>query len=83
MALSNSDKEILEQIVEKRGHCLKSTRCKKCPFRAMCLPEFLNPVPPSEPQRLQMAMDVLMHHCVIDGEVELEEIQRDFQWGKK
>lgn len=70
MALSDSDKMILEQIVETEGQCLKAERCKKCPFRAMCLPEFLNPIPPSQPQRLQMATDVLTHYYLIDDEVE-------------
>jgi hypothetical protein len=77
MALSEVDKDILEQIVESRGECLKAARCKKCPFRAMCLPEFL-----SESQRLKMAMDILTHHYLIDEEVELEDIERDYGWDR-
>ncbi len=83
MALSQTDKDVLEEIVKTDGQCLDSKRCTKCPFRAICLPEFLNPVPPSQPQRLQMAMDVLTHHYLIDDEVEVEEIKKDYKWDKK
>lgn len=83
MALSQTDKDVLEEIVATDGHCLDSKRCAKCPFRAICLPEFLNPIPPSQPQRLKMAMDVLTHHYLIDDEVEVEEIKKDYKWDKK
>lgn len=83
MALSQIDKDVLEEIVSTDGQCLDSKRCAKCPFRAICLPEFLNPVPPSQPQRLKMAMDVLTHHYLIDDEVEVEEIKKDYKWDKK
>lgn len=83
MALSESDKDVLEEIVQKDGNCLESTRCRKCPFRAICLPEFLNPTPPSQPQRLKMAQDVLAHHYLVDEDVEVSEVQQDFKWEKK
>lgn len=83
MALTSDDIDILEEIVTANGHCLSSKRCAKCPFRAMCLPEFLNDIPPTEPQRLKMAVDVLMHHQLIDQEVELDEIKREYKWGKQ
>ena len=83
MALSTTDKDVLEEIVATDGQCLLSRRCAKCPFRAICLPEFLNPNPPTQPQRLKMAQDVLAHHYLIDSEVELEEIQKDYKWDKK
>lgn len=83
MALSDSDKDILEEIVELDGQCMNSNRCKRCPFRAICLPEFLNPVPPSQPQRLKMAQDVLAHHYLIDDNVEVEDIKKDYKWDKK
>ena len=83
MALSITDKDTLEEIVQLDGQCLDSKRCQRCPFRAICLPEFLNPVPPSQPQRVKMAGDVLAHHYLIDDEMEVEEIQRDFKWNKK
>jgi hypothetical protein len=78
MALSNSDKDVIEEIVKVDGACLDSNRCKRCPFRAICLPEFLNTVVPSRLQRLKMAQDVLAHHYLIDEEANLE-----FQWEKK
>jgi hypothetical protein len=83
MPLSQIDKDILEEIVSTDGQCLDSKRCIKCPFRAICLPEFLNPVPPSQPQRLKMAVDVLTHHYLIDDEIEVEEIKKDYKWDKK
>ena len=83
MSLSISDKNILEEIAITDGKCMDSKRCQKCPFRAICLPEFLNPVPPSQPQRLKMAQDVLAHHYLIDDEVEIEEIKKDYKWDKK
>lgn len=81
MALSNRDKDTLEEIVKLDGQCLDSKRCQKCPFRAICLPEFLNPVPPSQPQRLKMALDVLTHHYLIDDESEID--MKDHKWDKK
>jgi hypothetical protein len=83
MALGKDDKDVLEEIVELDGQCLESSRCRRCPFRAICLPEFLNPIPPSPSQRLKMAQDILAHHYLIDEEMEVEEIKQDFQWDKK
>jgi hypothetical protein len=83
MALSDLDKNILEEIVETDGQCMSSKRCEKCPFRVICLPEFLNPIPPSQEQRLKMAQDVLAHHYLIDSEVEVEDIKKDYKWDKK
>jgi len=79
MALNTSDKNTLEEIVKLDGQCLDSKRCQRCPFRAACLPEFLNPVPPSQPQRLKMALDVLAHHYLIDDESGADE----HTWDKK
>ena len=83
MALNQSDTNILQEIIETDGQCLDSKRCVKCPFRAICLPEFLNPVPPSPPQRHKMAMDVLAHHYLIDDDIDVEDIEKDFKWDKK
>ena len=83
MALSLQDKNVLEEIVTTEGKCMDSKRCQKCPFRAICLPEFLNPIPPSQPQRLKMAQDVLAHYYLIDDEIEIEEIQKEHKWDKK
>jgi hypothetical protein len=83
MALSLSDKEVLEEIVDTEGRCMDSKRCQRCPFRAICLPEFLNPIPPSQPQRLKMAEDVLAHHYLIDEDVEVEDIKKEYKWDKK
>lgn len=83
MGLSVTDKDILEEIVSVDGQCMSSKRCERCPFRAICLPEFLNPVPPSQPQRLKMAIDVLTHHALIDDSMNIEDINKDYKWDKK
>lgn len=79
MALNSQDIEILEQIVEADGNCMESARCRKCPFRALCLPEFLNTIPPSTQQRSKMAIDVLTHHTLMGEDVEVEH----YKWDKK
>jgi len=78
MALSTNDKNILEEIVASDGNCMSSKRCEKCPFRVMCLPEWIYPNPPSQEQRLKMAQDVLAHHYLLDEDVEMEE----YKWDK-
>ena len=84
MALSPNDQTVLEEIVKTDGACLQNARCRKCPFRAMCLPEFLAPAPLSKEQRLKMALDVLSHNFLIkeDGEVD-DNPTEDFTWDKK
>jgi len=77
MALSQSDKNVLEEIVNTDGQCMESNRCKKCPFRAICLPDFLNVNPPTQPQRLKMAQDVLTHHYLLDEDSHQEFNQRE------
>jgi hypothetical protein len=80
MSLSKNDATILEQIVELEGKCMDSQRCKVCPFRGMCIPEFIYPNPPTQQQRSQMAMNVLTHHALLDEEsLEIDQ----FQWDKK
>ena len=81
MALSNNDTKILEQIVSLDGQCMDSQRCKLCPFRVMCLPEFLNPVPPTTEQRAKMALDVMTHHALVDESEPLDISQH--KWDKR
>lgn len=66
MALTNKDVEILQEIVNVGGKCLYSKRCLDCPFRSRCLPEFLNTEPPTTNQRLNMALDVLTYHQLLE-----------------
>lgn len=80
MSLSKNDADILEQIVQLDGKCMDSQRCKLCPFRGMCIPEFIYPNPPTQQQRCQMALNVLAHHALVDEEpLEPEE----YRWDKK
>lgn len=81
MSLSNSDAKVLQEIVDFDGKCMQSQRCNICPFRAMCLPEFLNPVPPTPQQRAKMALDVMTHHALMDEESQLDIEQH--RWDKK
>lgn len=83
MALSKQDALVLDEVVNLDGKCMDSVRCPKCPFRAMCLPEFLNPVPPTAQQRAKMALDVLMHHALVDETLTEDDIKKDFRWDKK
>lgn len=81
MALSSNDTRILEQIVDLDGKCMDSQRCKLCPFRVMCLPEFLNPIPPTQEQRAKMALDVITHHALVDEDQPLDIEQH--RWDKR
>ena len=83
MALSNQDIVVLEQIVSLEGKCMSTERCNLCPFRAMCLPEFLNPVPPTQQQRERMAMDILMHHHILDEDMSRDDICKEYKWDVK
>jgi len=66
MSLSKQDTDTIQEIVDKDGDCLDSKRCCRCPFRAKCLPEFLNPDVPSKTQRLEYAINVLAFHSLLD-----------------
>jgi hypothetical protein len=84
MGLNNTDIEILQQIVEEEGDCLNSSRCKKCPFRGTCLPEFIQSKMPSKQKRLQKAEDVLIfHHLLGDDTLQKEEQQQPKRQGSK
>lgn len=72
--ISNEDLEILQEIVDLDGKCLSSKRCLKCPFRSMCLPEFLAPEPLPQSKRAQMALDVLSYNGIL-GDDALEQVK--------
>jgi hypothetical protein len=76
MPLSQIDQDVLQEIVDEAGNCLKSTRCKVCPFRSMCLPEFLFPKPLSREERMTMALDVLVHHSLLDENIEVQDLNK-------
>lgn len=81
MSLSKNDTDILEQIVKLDGNCMDSQRCKLCPFRGICLPEFIYPNPPTQTQREQMALSVLAHHALVDEDDQLR--VEEYRWDKK
>jgi hypothetical protein len=75
MSLSKNDAAVLQEIVELEGSCLRKERCLQCPFRSMCLPEFLNPFPPTKSQRFNIALDVLTHNALMDPEKNIEHVK--------
>jgi len=77
--LVKKDEKILEEIVEVQGKCMDSERCVTCPFRSMCLPEFLYPNPPSPNQRFNMAMDVLTHNALVDSSANIDDFKDKFR----
>ena len=83
MSLSNQDAKTLQDIVNIEGKCMEASRCKACPFRALCLPEFLNPIPPTPQQRVNIAMDILTHHHLLDEDASVQSIKEGYKWDKK
>ncbi len=77
--LSKDDETTLEEIIDLNGKCMDSARCSRCPFRSMCLPEFLNPVPPSPIQRSNMAIDILTHSALMDADVNIGSFKEMFR----
>jgi hypothetical protein len=79
LALPKQDENILQEIVDLNGNCLNAQRCAGCPFRSMCLPEFLIPTPPTQEERKNMAMKVLTHNALLESEEELD-IKKEYTW---
>lgn len=73
MGLNNTDIDVLQQIVTEEGDCLLSSRCRRCPFRGTCLPEFIQSKMPSKQKRLQRAEDVLIFHHLLGEDSEQKE----------
>lgn len=82
MALSPKDESILEEIIDLQGNCLERARCVNCPFRSLCLPEFLYPDPPTQNQRMKLAYDVLAHNSLLDEDTDSETI-KEYKWTNK
>ena len=81
--LSNDHKDILGDIVDLEGACLEADRCQRCPFAAVCLPEFVKDkeLRPTKSKRYQMAADVLVRHELLGEEDDPSE-QYDIQDGR-
>jgi hypothetical protein len=75
--ISNRDLEILQEIVTLNGKCLNSKRCLECPFRSMCLPEFLAPQPLPQKKRAKMALDVLSYNHIL-GDDAIEQVKSSY-----
>lgn len=74
MSLIQKEMNILQEIIDLEGKCLDSIRCSKCPFRATCLPTFLDDSPISHQKRLRMALDVLSYDAILDDDA-MEEVK--------
>lgn len=83
MSLSTKDLNIIQDIIALEGRCMSSNRCVSCPFRSMCLPEFLNSSPPSPSQRENIAISVLTHYTFIDSDMSIDDLKLDYKWDKK
>lgn len=82
MSLTELDNKIIQEIVTANGQCLSSKRCEVCPFRGMCLPEFLN-TPLSPEARLALALRVLSHQFLLGEDLTAEEIKQDYTFADK
>lgn len=71
----NRDAEILQEIVDLDGACLSSKRCIECPFKSLCLPEFLAPAPLPQYKRAKMALDVLAYNGLLDDQDIIDEVK--------
>jgi hypothetical protein len=79
MILSEQQKAILQEILDLQGKCLDGKpRCQLCPLKTLCLPEFLKPLHPTQSQRFNLALRILLHSSLLDPEVTLEDILRDY-----
>ena len=79
MALTANDQQILEEIIQTEGDCLDGhTRCQGCPFRSMCLPEFLNTKTPTKRQRFDLALRILTHHALLDPNIDINDIKQEY-----
>ena len=69
--------EILEEIIDVKGRCLKASRCEMCPFRNACLPEFAtNTGQLTHEQRFTLAIDVLTEVAVMDDIPSEDDLKR-------
>jgi hypothetical protein len=73
--ISSKDAEILQEIVTLDGKCLSSKRCTECPFRSMCLPEFLAPTPLPQHKRAKMALNILSYNDLLDDDDIIEQVK--------
>lgn len=71
--ITKKDRQILDEIINLEGKCLSSSRCLECPFKALCLPQFLAPAPLPQYKRLKMAVDVIAYNDLLgDSDIPLD-----------
>lgn len=68
-----TDIDILEEIVRLEGVCLMSDLCHYCPFKAECIPSFIDHLPMTEPKvRLKKALTALTNVLFLNDSTLLE-----------
>lgn len=80
--ISNRDAKILQEILTLDGACLNSKRCTECPFKNVCLPEFLGTVILSQSKRAKMALDVLSCNDLLSDEDIIEQVKTAYTLAK-
>lgn len=73
--ISNRDTEILQEIITLDGACLNSKRCAECPFKNVCLIEFLGTAIIPQSKRAKMALDVLSCNDLLNDEDIIEQVK--------
>ena len=61
--------EILEEIIETKGDCLKVERCNKCPFWERCWYDMIHESTPTQEFRLRLAEQALFHKIFLDADL--------------
>ena len=77
--LNEQDNKVIQEIVDAAGQCLNSKRCPSCPFRGICLPEFLNEGLSPE-SRLALALKVMANQFLLGEDISAEDIKRDYSF---
>lgn len=70
--MTPTEKQILTEILDADGLCLSGERCRACPFRQSCLPEFLCAphTRPSKEKRVAMALDAITNIDLLEDETQ-------------
>ena len=64
--INDSDRQILEEILDIQGQCLDVDRCNKCVLKKTCFRRWLTPRPPSSQLRARIALDLLTRDSLMD-----------------
>lgn len=71
----HNDINILEEIIDRKGACLRKAMCERCPFAKNCLPAIVfgkRRSGPSRQERVNMALDAISSLTLLDDEPEYD-----------